>query len=1031
MRIREQDWMKAIKWIFAVFVVGVFLCFLLGETVLPADAPGRDYHFEEFVAQWEWVKPDGTRIPVDIPGKCDVKRNEVVAIETTLPEDLESNTSICFRSSKQDMQIFVDGVLRQSYSTKETRISGKASAVAYVFLDIMPEDAGKTIRVETCTDSSYSGIFYAIYQGNRMGIWHHFFTQYGAELVIAFVTLLLGIISIVGSVALRMCYHRKIDLEYLGWGVLIAAVWLIANSVFRQLIFPNITTINDMTFFMIMLMPMPFLLYMNGIQKGRYQKLYVFTEAIAVVDFLICTILHLTGQKDFADTIVYMAGVCFLAILLMGITIVVDVWKKQIKEYRLVALGMLGALLAASLQIIMYFRKSSLFNGVVMTLGLLFLLIFSVINTIYEILHMENDKQQAIMASQSKARFLANMSHEIRTPINAILGMDAMILRECRDVQLKEYALDIQNAGQSLLSLINEILDLSKIESGKMEIIPVEYDFSSVIHDIVNMISLKAADKDLEVQVYVDQELPSRLYGDEVRIRQILLNLLNNAVKYTEEGWVRLTVSGRTEGNTAWLTFTVEDTGIGIKEEDTTRLFAEYERIEERRNRNIEGTGLGMNITHTLLEMMGSHLLVESVYGQGSVFSFELEQGIVDHEPIGNLEERIRLQTLEYTYNVSFMAPEADILVVDDNGINRRVFRNLLKETKVRIDEAESGVQCLEMILEKHYDLIFLDHMMPEMDGVETLHNMREMEEYPCKDTPVIALTANAISGAREMYLAEGFDAFLSKPIVPDKLEKMIQDMLPEELLEYCKYELYSEKDGEAEKKKLDSRCCEPNNGGGKRADNTESDEETVTDLPVIEGIDWQYALLHLPGIPLLRDTVESFYRSMDSEADYLEDCYNKLSEDSTEQNVLTAYRIKVHAMKSSAALIGAVSLSGIAKILEEAAGEENILLIQNLTPAFLEEWRSYKEKLNICVKTQEEKKSIEDKDVILAYLEMLRVAMEDMDLNVADQTMEELRRYDYPEDIQEDMDQLSVEVENLDQERVAERIQKIMSSIR
>ena len=332
---------------------------------------------------------------------------------------------------------------------------------------------------------------------------------------------------------------------------------------------------------------------------------------------------------------------------------------------------MFAALLLYFVLIVMYFQRTSLFTGVTLALGLICLLVFSVINTVREILYMEREKQQALSASEAKGRFLANMSHEIRTPINAVLGMDAIILRESKESRIREYAMDIQNAGQSLLALINDILDISKIESGKMELVPVEYDFSSLVHDIVNMISMKAEAKELAVELEVEESLPSRLWGDDVRIHQVLINLLNNAVKYTEEGKVTLTIGGEVHENKVLLQFAVEDTGIGIREENLSKLFAEFERIEESRNRNVEGTGLGMSITTQLLGMMGSRLQVESEYGKGSRFYFELEQRIVDGEPVGNLEERIRKQAREYSHTVEFTAPDATVLLVDDNAVKQ------------------------------------------------------------------------------------------------------------------------------------------------------------------------------------------------------------------------------------------------------------------------------------------------------------------------------------------------------------------------
>ncbi len=997
--------MQIICRIFGLAFLFVCLYFALGECFLP-DEQAEYEPCEVFQADWEWVKEDGTREAIAIPGQCDAQRNETVTIETTLPEDVEQGMYLCFRSSKQDMRIFVDGKLRQEYSTEDTRLFGRNSAVIYVFFKLEGEDAGKTLTLETRTDSSYSGIFYPIYYGERMEIWNNFFAQYGVELIVAFLTLFLGIISVIGSLALQMVYHQDIHLQYLGWGVSLAAIWLIMNSVFRQVIFTNISVVNDMTFFMIMLLPLPFMIYMNSVQQCRYEKAYTIDGILIIVNFCICTFLHMVNWKDFADTIVIIALFCVGSIGLMGVTILIDIWKKHIKDYRLEAIGVLGASLAAVLQIVLYFVRVIQFSGTILAIGLIFLLVTAVVKTIHSIVAMEQDKQKAILSSEAKARFLANMSHEIRTPINAVLGMDAMILRECKDMQIKEYALDIQNAGQNLLALVNDILDLSKVESGKMELIPVEYDVSSMVHDITNMITVKAQDKDLELKVQVNPNLPSRLYGDEVRIRQILINILNNAVKYTHEGSVELRIDGQVEEEQVRLECSVTDTGIGIKEEDLPKLFAEFERIEEQKNQMIEGTGLGMSITAKLLNLMGSKLQVESVYGEGSRFFFELDQLIVDHKPIGNLEERIRQQSIDYAYQAAFTAPEARLLVVDDNVVNLKVFVNLLKETQVKIDAVSSGQECLDLVIDKHYDMIFLDHMMPDMDGIETLHRMKEMSDYPCKDTPVIVLTANAVSGAKEMYLSEGFDGFLSKPIMPDRLENLIRQTLPQELL---RFETKSGDEIE-HNKDLDGK-------------GQSTQQQTTADLPYIAGINWSCAWLHLPERELLLETVRDFYRSIDTEADCLEEYYNAKD--------LDAYRIKVHAMKSSAALIGATSLSDMAKMLEYAARDKQENVIDNSTAVFLEEWRRYKEKLSVLVKEETDKQEVKDNTVILAYLEMLRFAMEDMDIDGADQAMEQLRQYQYPLEIQAMIDELSGAVTNLDSEQAAILIEKLMNQFR
>ena len=629
----------------------------------------------------------------------------------------------------------------------------------------------------------------------------------------------------------------------------------------------------------------------------------------------------------------------------------------------------------------------------------------------------EEERRQALAADDAKGKFLAHMSHEIRTPINAVLGMNTMILRETKDMQIKEYALDIQNASQNLLSLINDILDFSKIESGKLEIIRVEYDMSSMIHDISNMISVKARDKNLAFEIHLDENLPSKLFGDDVRIRQILVNLLNNGVKYTHQGSVSLSIKGRKEDGKVLLDFEVADTGIGIKEEDISKLFKEFERIEEKRNRNIEGTGLGMNITVQLLALMNSTLQVESEYGKGSKFSFTIEQQIADSTPIGNLEERIREQMVDYSYMEVFTAPDAQILVVDDNATNLKVFVSLLKTTKVNVDVADGGKACLEMVKKKRYDLIFLDHMMPDLDGIETLHRMKEMPDSMCDGVPVIALTANAITGAKEMYLAEGFDAFLSKPINPEKLEQMILLLLPRDLLVF-----------EVQEEDAFVSCSESRAGIKESQREKRQIPEVSEDfLPTVEGIDWHYGLLHLKDAELLKDTVIDFYRTIDSEADALEKWFGLLDES---EEALRQYRIKVHGMKSSAALIGAAPLSGVARLLEYAARDGILEVIESVTPVFLADWRSYREKLKVCI-PQEEKQEIADISVVFDLLEHLRIAMEEMDIDASDADMEELRKYEFGEEVQTLVDELGTAVVNLDSDGGAELIEKIVGKLR
>lgn len=402
-------------------------------------------------------------------------------------------------------------------------------------------------------------------------------------------------------------------------------------------------------------------------------------------------------------------------------------------------------------------------------------------------------------ANNAKSAFLSHMSHEIRTPINAILGMDEMILQESDETDILDYAESIRSAGNNLLGIVNDILDFSKIEAGKMSIIPIEYEITSVINDLYNVVRLRAHDKGLTVKLDIDPKLPSVLFGDETRIKQVITNILTNAVKYTEKGTVTLCIKQIADGTeedrenlskacpgddvperSIKLSVSVKDTGIGIKPEDMDKLFEEYERVEEKRNRTIEGTGLGLSITTELLELMGSRLSVSSVYGEGSDFGFEIMQGVVNDEPVGEICEKFRRSEVKKK-RFRFTAEDARILVVDDVKVNLSLVEKLLKKTKINIDTAESGSEALELVRKNEYDVIFLDHLMPGMDGTETLQKMNEMEDNLSAGAPVIALTANALSGAKDEYISAGFKDYLSKPISIEEMEDILFYYIPPE----------------------------------------------------------------------------------------------------------------------------------------------------------------------------------------------------------------------------------------------------------
>ncbi len=486
----------------------------------------------------------------------------------------------------------------------------------------------------------------------------------------------------------------------------------------------------------------------------------------------------------------------------------------------------------------------------------------------------------AVAASAAKSQFLAQMSHEIRTPINAVLGMNEMILRESKNPAILDYSANIQSAGRTLLTLINSILDFSKIEDGKMEIIPVRYETVILIEDLENMISEKAKKKGLLFETEIDSALPRSLYGDDVRIRQIITNLLTNAVKYTHEGVVTLKIGGREiDADTFELQVQVSDTGIGIRSEDIGKLFKSFIRLDEERNRNIEGTGLGIAIVQKLLAMMNSTLKVESIYGKGSTFSFNLIQKIIEKSPIGNYEEQ-KTKQIKTPENKYLVAAGAKILAVDDNNMNLKVISGLLKRNGIVPDVAESGQQCIEMAQKKFYHIIFLDNMMPVMNGVETLKIMKR-EKILSDKTSVIMLTASAIAGMREIYLREGFNDYLSKPIEVSELELMLEKHLPPEIVSF--------------KVEEQEEISEPEN-----ISNDAGEINTETGLEYSAGM-----------IELYKDVLETFYNLKDEKKQKLQESFKA--------GDWKNYTVYVHALKSNAQSIGAEKTFNAARELELA----------------------------------------------------------------------------------------------------------------
>lgn len=604
----------------------------------------------------------------------------------------------------------------------------------------------------------------------------------------------------------------------------------------------------------------------------------------------------------------------------------------------------------------------------------------------------QKEKLSAEAANQAKSSFLANMSHEIRTPINAIIGMNEMILRESRERRILRYAGNIKNASKSLLALINDILDFSKVESGKMEIIDTTYQISSLLNDLINMIQPRAKEKGLELKLDIDEQIPCELYGDEVRIRQIVTNLLTNAVKYTREGSVTVKIRCTRLLDPAYvrLDVAVVDTGIGIKKEDQEKLFATFQRVDEVNNRGIEGTGLGLALSKQLLELMGSRLMLDSEYGRGSAFFFGLQQKIVDDTPIGDYKtvyERALKDTAHY--QESFQAPDAKILIVDDTRMNLEVCKGLLKKTRIQINTADSGMECLNMIMKKEYDMIFLDHKMPNMDGVQCLERMRELKDYPNKNTKVIALTANAVSGAREFYLEHGFDDYLAKPIQGERLEQLLCQYLPPQYLKIPEIEDFDY---------VEELC-----------------------IPPIDGIAADDGLRYAGG------DQEEYLNNLRLYVSEYEEKKEKL-EQYYAQSDLENYQIIVHAVKSTSKLIGANELSDLARALEEASGAGNIYVVREQHAAFMDNFAQQNRSIADTIKslgmqeTQAEQERISPEE-LQTFCRELQASLDEFDMDEIQRLSAWLQNKDLLQSVKAAM---KTAVDNFDYDGVAEQLHRI-----
>ena len=748
------------------------------------------FHETASVYNEDWIVeyPDGRKETHKMPMSLKLSDDETANLYTVLPDDVENGAYLAVNMGKC-FSMFIDGEKIYNFDNNKSSIPGNITKTIIIPVPLDESYAGKQLTMVVTNGKYDRNSINTAYIGSLMGIAILLLRNYAVQLIMAMLLVIASLIIICIFAYIKRRDNRDVPLIYLAEGMLAICLWVICDSPLFQIVF-GLYFFDGITGFMfVTTMALPFLLYFDAILEKRHHRIFAIFEAVIVINYIVLTALHISGIRSYDRSLIYVDFMLLVYICVMIGTTLKDYVFNKNRDHRNVFVGLIGLSVFSFFEIIVTISNARMplkvdIGGLLVLMGMIILLFFAILDQVSVLDKLQQETQNALSATRAKSDFLANMSHEIRTPINTVLGMNEMILRESEEENVRDYANNIFDAGKSLLSLVNDILDFSKIESGKMDIICVEYQMKSLLRDLIMMVKGRIANKDLELVLSIDENIPSVYFGDEVRLKQVLTNILTNAAKYTPSGKITFTVENRGIVNDEIeLYFSVKDTGIGIKKEDTEKLMnSSFVRVDQEKNRNIEGTGLGVSITRQLLNLMGSTLELDSEYGKGADFHFVLKQKILDEKAMGSVLSKSE-KTVKKE-NWTFKATKARILAVDDTKTNLLVVKGLLKPYQCSVTTCDSGEQCIELCKNGTYDMIFMDHMMPGMNGIDTLKELRKGDGIIPEYTKVIVLTANAVSGAADLYRENGFDGYLTKPIDTKELDDCLKSNLPKEIIE-------------------------------------------------------------------------------------------------------------------------------------------------------------------------------------------------------------------------------------------------------